>query len=334
MKKRYLHQAGIAILGSGRALPKKAASSAELDREHGLAPGSIETATGVQTRFVCTDENQIDLAVMAARRALISANLGAQDIDMIISAAAVPYQAIPSTAPLIQQGLGIPDGTCFGTDINCTCLSFPMALHLADGYLRGHDAKILIVASELASRGLPWVTQPDVAGLFGDGAGAVVVGTRDGSGLRAAHFVTYPSLYDACQLAAGGTRFDFERDHAAFAAHAKFTMDGKALFRITAKHFGHFVDDLLDKADTSKRDITRVIAHQASPGALAHLVRVCGFAPDQVVNIAAQFGNQIAASIPFVLDHAMENGQVRSGDRIALLGTSAGVSFGGIVLDV
>jgi len=253
---------------------------------------------------------------------------------MIISAAAVPYQPIPATAPLFQQALGIADGTCFGTDINSTCLSFPMALHLADGHLRGRDGKILIIASEVASRGLPWATQPDVAGLFGDGAGAVVVGRGQGAGIRAAHFVTYPALYEACQLGAGGTRFDFDRDAAAFAAHSKFTMDGKSLFRITAKHFGGFVADLLQQANTTHGDITCVIAHQASPGALAHLIKVCGFAPDQVVNIATDVGNQIAASIPFVLDHALKAGLVSAGDRIALLGTSAGVSFGGIVLDV
>lgn len=327
-------QLGLKILGTGRALPANAVSADELDRQHGLAPGTIAQTTGVRTRYYCGEEDQIDLAVQAAQKAMKAASLDANDIDMIISAAAVPYQPIPATAPLIQQGLGIADGACFGTDVNTTCLSFPMALHLAEGHLRGRDANILIVASEVASRGLPWAHQPEVAGLFGDGAGAVVVGRGPGAGIKAAHFATYPALYDACQLGAGGTRFDFDQDPDAFAAHSKFAMDGKALFRITAKHFGGFVDDLFTKADTSHDQITRVIAHQASPGALAHLIRVCGFAPDQVVNIAADVGNQIAASIPFVLDHAVENGLVKQRDRIALLGTSAGVSFGGIVLDV
>lgn len=325
---------GLRILGTGRALPSRRMTSDDLDRAHGLALGSVAQMTGVNTRYYCEGESQIDLGVAAATKALTAAGLAAQDIDMIISAAAVPYQPIPATAPLIQQALGIADGACFGTDVNNTCLSFPMALHLAEGHLRARDAKILIVSSEVASRGLPWDTQPDVAGLFGDGAGAVVVGRSPDVGIRAAHFVTYPSLYAACQLGAGGTRFDFDREPDAFAAHSKFTMDGKSLFRITAKHFGGFVDDLLAQADTAHNQINRVIAHQASPGALTHLVRVCGFETDQVVNIAADVGNQIAASIPFVLDHAIESGMVKSGDRIALLGTSAGVSFGGIVLDV
>ncbi|MCK5745859.1 MAG: ketoacyl-ACP synthase III, partial [Oricola sp.] len=106
-----MHQAtGLAILGTGRALPKREASSAELDRTHGYEPGWLEARTGVATRYFCDHENQIDLAAEAARKALDEAGLRAQDLDVIICAAAVPYQPIPATAPAVQRALGIDDG--------------------------------------------------------------------------------------------------------------------------------------------------------------------------------------------------------------------------------
>ncbi len=326
---------GLKILGTGRALPARAVTSDELDRRHGLPEGYLQKTTGVTLRYICDGESQIDLAVAAARKALDAAGLAASDLDLIVSAAAVPYQPIPATAPAIQRALGIADGACFATDVNCTCLGFPVALLMVEGMLAsGRYSKALIVSAEVASRGLPWATQPDVAGLFGDGAGAAVVAVGADSGIRAADFRTYPSAYDACSIGSGGTRIDYDTQTAEFVAHSKFAMDGKELFRVTVKHFAGFVDDLLHRADTTRHRIDRVIAHQASPAALAHMIRLCGFRPEQVIDISANHGNQIAASIPFVLDHARQAGLVRDGDRIALLGTSAGVSFGGLVMDV
>lgn len=325
---------GLTILGTGRAVPGRVVRSADLDREHRLAPGSIEAMTGVVTRHVCDGESQIDLAVAAAERAMAEAQVGPEEIDLVLSAAAVPYQPIPATAPAIQRALGIADGAAYAFDVNSTCLGFATALQVADGLIAaGRARRVLIVSAEVASRALPWATQPDIAGLFGDGAGAAVVGPGSGR-LVAARFRTWAGAYDACAIGAGGTRFDLDRERAAFLAHSKFTMDGRELFRVTAKHFAGFVDALLAEAGTRREEIARVIAHQASPGALAHLTRLCGFRADQVVTLAAEVGNQIAASIPFVLDHAREAGLVRAGDRIAVLGTSAGVSFGGLVLDL
>ncbi|WP_420860522.1 3-oxoacyl-[acyl-carrier-protein] synthase III C-terminal domain-containing protein [Algirhabdus cladophorae] len=327
-------QIGLKVLGTGRALPCKKWLSTDLDKAHGYPEGTLEGLTGVTSRYLCDAEGQIDLAQDAAQKALRSAGLGAQDIDVVLSTAAVAYQSIPAMAPLIQRRLGIADGRCFAADVNATCLGFPTALHMAAEKLQLQpEQNILIVAAEQASRGLPWDTRPQVAGLFGDGAGAAVVSGAHHSGLLAAKFATYPSAYEACSLAAGGTRFDFQCDPQAFAAHSTFDMDAKALFRLTAKHFGGFVEDLLAMAQTQAADIKQVIAHQASPAGLNHLTRICGFDPAQVLNIASDFGNQIAASIPFALDYAVEHGHVRTGDRIALLGTSAGVSFGGLVMD-
>ena len=193
----------------------------------------------------------------------------------------------------------------------------------------------LVVSSEVASRALPWDSAPQTAALFGDGAAAAVITPhrpQHKSSIKASLMRCYPSAYEASTLGAGGTRFDYHNDPVGFAQHSRFQMNGKELFRITSKHFTGFVDDLLAQAGWRHDMVDLVIPHQASPLALAHMIKQTGFAPDKVVNIAASFGNQIAASIPFALDHAHAHGRIARGDRILLLGTSAGVSLGGAAL--
>ncbi|MEC7760386.1 MAG: 3-oxoacyl-[acyl-carrier-protein] synthase III C-terminal domain-containing protein [Pseudomonadota bacterium] len=321
----------IDISGTGRALPAQHVPTSHFDTRLGRPEGSLFAATGVRARYVCGPESQVDLAETAARAALADAGLQPSDIDLILFGAAVPYQPIPATAPLIMQRLGLPDGTAAAFDVNATCLSFLTALDTAARMIAtGQATRALVVSSEVASRALPWDTQPEVAALFGDGAAAAVVSQPTSAGIVASLMRTYPSAYDACTLGAGGTRFDYHNDPAGFAAHAWFAMDGKELFRLASRHFASFVDDLLARAGWARGDVDLVIPHQASPAALTHMIRQTGFAPDRVVDIIADHGNQIAASIPFALDVARRAGRMPTGTRTLFLGTSAGVSFGGM----
>lgn len=172
--------------------------------------------------------------------------------------------------------------------------------------------------------------------LFGDGAGAAVLTASadlpHASRIVAHQMRCFPSAYSASQIPAGGTRFDFHADPDAFARGALFEMDGRALFRMTAQHFAAFVDDLLAQAGWAREQVDLIIPHQASPQALAHMTRVAGFAADKVINITRHVGNQITASIPFALDHAVRQKRLRRGNKVLLLGTSAGVSIGGTEL--
>lgn len=324
----------IRICGTGRALPAQRVTAAELDRKHGS--GDLVASTGVATRYQCTSETQIDLALAAVESALVDAECSPQDIDLIISGASVPYQPIPATAPLIMHRLGVDDGTAAAFDVNATCLGFLTGLEVAARMITSGAARgAIVVASEVASRALPWDTHPDVAGLFGDGAAAAVIkSTPDGSetAVAALHMRTYPSTYDACGIGAGGTRFDFQKNPTEFTANALFAMNGKDLFRVTTQHFNGFVTDLLSKAGWSHGSVDWIVPHQASPGALDHLVRQTGFSSDRVIRIAEEVGNQVAASIPFAFDVARGDGRIKRGDKVLLLGTSAGVSFGGAAL--
>lgn len=321
----------ITILGTGRALPARCVKSETFDVRIGKPVGYLAETTGVAARYVCEAESQIDLAETACRAALNDAGVAPGDIDLILCGSAVPYQPIPATAPAVMQRLGMADGSAAAFDVNATCLSFLTALDTAARMIAtGQATRALVVASEIASRALPWDRQPEVAALFGDGAAAAVVTKATTGGMVASLMRTYPSAYDACSLGSGGTRFDYHNDPDGFAAHAWFGMDGKELFRLASRHFGAFVDDLLARAGWARDDVDLVIPHQASPAALTHMIRQTGFAPDRVVDIIADHGNQIAASIPFVLDVARRSGRMPEGTRTLFLGTSAGVSFGGL----
>lgn len=327
----------IRIAGTGHALPQRVVPSTELDRRLGLPSGHLEKLSGVASRHVCENEDQIDLAVAAAQKAIERSGVSLADIDLVLGACGVPYQPLPATAPLVMRRLGIPDGAASAYDINATCLSFLAALDLAAGRIAlGQCRTALVFSSEVASRALPWKEQPDVAALFGDGAAAAVVtAAPDGaSGIRASLLQTFPSAYEACEIGAGGTRFDFHRDPEAFAAHALFRMDGRELFRVTHRHFPRFVEQLLDAAGWAERDVDLVVPHQASPLALDHMVEHTGMERSRVVDIAARLGNQIAASIPTALDIAWRDGRIKPGMKLLMLGTSAGVSFGGMAIEV
>lgn len=319
--------------GTGAATPPVRFSS-ELDQQIGRPEGWLYRRTGVFSRHYCGSEDQIDLAVAASRQALDAAGIAPAEIDVILFAAAVPYQTIPSTAPLVQRRLGIADGACAAFDINSTCLSFLTALDLLASLLAtGRCRRALVVASEVASRALPWDDDPLTAALFGDGAAAAVFSSGDGGTyLAAAAMETYPSAFDACRIGAGGTRYDYRTEREEFARHSLFEMDGNALYRLTAQHFPGFLERLLAAAGWRQADVDLVVPHQASPGALAHLARRSGFRPDIVVDIARSHGNQVAASLPTALHVARSGGRLGSGARVLLLGTSAGISFGGLAM--
>ena len=330
--------AAFRLAGTGIGLPAKRVTSRDLDRQLGKPTGWLEAECGVAERYVCEHESQDDLAVTAATSALQCAGMMARDVDLIVFAASVGKQPIPATAPLIARRLGIAGGACAAFDVNATCLGFVTAFDLAGTYIGlGRYECALVVSSEIASRALPWASDPATAGLFGDGAAAAVLtqaGSDCASHIAAARFETYPEGYDLCRLAAGGTGIDYHRDDAAFHAASWFAMDGRELFKLSAKHFPGFVDRLLDAAGWQREHVDCVVPHQASPLALDHLVKRCRFPRERVIDIVATSGNQIAASIPMALHVARERGLVRQGAKVLLLGTSAGVSFGGLAIEI
>jgi 3-oxoacyl-[acyl-carrier-protein] synthase-3 len=193
---------------------------------------------------------------------------------------------------------------------------------------------VLAVSSDIASVGLDW-SDLGASGIFGDGAAAAVLGPADGtdSAVLAAGFSTHSEGAHTCEIPGGGSRHAPDRVEGPYGEIARFRMDGGAVFRLAIKHLPPFVDRLLAEAGNIELpDLPLVIPHQASHHGLSWLRERLALRDDQLVDIYADRGNQVAASLPSALHAAIESGRLRRGDRTLLLGTGAGLSIGGVVL--
>jgi 3-oxoacyl-[acyl-carrier-protein] synthase-3 len=326
----------VILLGTGHALPAEAVSSAQLDRQLNHRAGTVERIGGVRQRYFATrDETAAGLAAMAARRALEAAGLSLDDIDCLVAASGTMDQGMPSNAALIHRELGLSGRAIPAFDINASCLGFLAALDtLAWPVAAGRYRRVLVVAADIASCGLDW-SRLESSAIFGDGAAAAVIGaSADGrSRLLAAELTTLSEGVDLCRIPGGGTRYHPTRISQPFEDLAKFRMDGKGVFKLAAAHLPAFVERLLARAGLARGQLDWIVPHQASHLALAHLARRLGFARDRVVDIFAEHGNQVAASLPTALDIAIRDGRIRRGQRLLLLGTGAGLSLGGAVLE-
>jgi len=321
------------IAGTGRALPNRSMTLDDLVRQHGATFTEPEKCP--RSRHVSGErDSQMTLAATAARRALAGAELTPGDVDMVLHAAAVPYQPIPATSAQLAAILGLADGQAEILDVNATCLSFLSALDIAASAIeRGRAHTILIVSSETPSRALPWTDAPQTAALFGDGAAAVVL-TPGATRIRGLRLRSYPSAAAACELGAGGTRFDYQNDPDSFAAHSLFRMDGPALYKTTLRHMPRLIDAVLDAAGWRMDDIDTFLAHQASPVGLDHMIRILGLRDGQLLPTIHEVGNLVAASLPYGLATADIKGRLAPGSKILLAGTGAGLTIGAIALEV
>lgn len=325
----------IKLLGTGKYLPARQVTAAELDERLGLAAGWTEKKSGVRVRHYVTGETAAQMGAIAARQAVAAAGIALSELDCIVCASGTAQQEIPCTAALIQEELGLA-GTgiaCF--DINSTCLSFVTALDVMSCTMAlGVYGRVLIVSTEIASAGLNW-KQKESCVLFGDGAAAVVVGRtpdHEASRILGSAMKTYSEGAHYSEIRGGGTMLHPREYVNGYEDDFAFDMDGRKIFRLTSQLITGFVDSLLASAAVGKKQLRAVIPHQASGMALRIMQGKLGFSAEQMVNIMEDHGNVIAASIPMALHEAISQERVARGDYMLLLGTSAGLSLGGIVL--
>ncbi|WP_112310223.1 3-oxoacyl-[acyl-carrier-protein] synthase III C-terminal domain-containing protein [Pseudogemmobacter bohemicus] len=325
--------AAMRILGTGTYLPRHRLTSAEIDHRFGWADGTTEARYGLAVRHVAGQgESSSMMAAEAAAQALRAARMKASDLDLILGACGVMEQAIPSTATLVQARLGLGKSGVPSYDVNATCLSFVQALDLAALRIAaGRARRVLVFSADIASVGLDWA-EPDTAAIFGDGAAAVVLGADDREGVLASRFETYSEGQAACVLEGGGTRYGGARDPELLGRTNVFHMDGQTAFRISARYLPRFLKALMAEAGIGYRDLACIVPHQASGPALDHGLARLGVPLEKVIRTFGSLGNQIATSIPTALHHAITSGRLKRGDLAMLVGTSAGVSLGGMVV--
>lgn len=324
----------VRILGTGKYLPARAVTARELDKRLGKPDGWVERKSGVGVRYVVEHETASYMGARAATDALHAAGVAKEDIDCIVCASAVAEQPIPATAVLVQRQLGLEHSGIPSFDINATCLGFLTAFdtlsYLIDA---GRYRRVLLVASEVASAGLNW-RQHESCILFGDGAAAVVLGAGDGrSRVIASRMETYSAGAAYSEIRGGGTAYPPERYNERTRAEYLFDMDGKKIFRLASQMLPAFMERLFAAAGCRISDFRKVIPHQGSAMAMRLLQGKLGITDGQMMNIIANHGNTISASIPMGLHEGIRSGDIRRGDRVALLGIAAGMSLGGMVID-
>lgn len=325
----------LAILGSGHALPERIVTSAELDNQLGLPAGSVARISGVLQRHVAGPaDNAASLGAAAAHQALQAAGVALGQLDLIVCASGTQDQGMPCNAALLQRELGLGQSGIPAMDINASCLGFIAALDTLSWPIQaGHYRRVLLVCADIASCGLDW-QQVEVSGIFGDGAAAVVLGTGDGGPkILASCLKTYAEGAALCEIPAGGSRYHPRRIDVPFAPLTSFAMQGKGVFRLAAKYLPALMDDLLQQAGLRLEQIDWVIPHQASQQAMQHAARRLSVGPEKLIDIFARHGNQVAASLPTALDIAVRDGRIQRGQTLMLIGTGAGLSLGGMILE-
>ena len=298
--------------------------SNELDIQLGLNQNTIKERSGISSRYIFPVDYSQSKAMANCIRVMLTDNkIDINEIDLIICANAVPEQALPNTASALLHNLEL-NIACF--DVNLSCLSFISAVQLATSLISTKQYKNIIIASSDMPHKCLNFNDPESSYIFGDGCTAILMSEGAETQLLGTELKTYSENRDYCQIKMGGTLHNvntgFENDF------FYFKMDGKKLFRTVAQHVTEVIDNLLEKTKTNKEDIRYVLPHQASHLGMLHIVKKLGFTEQQVVNIYEEHGNQVATSLPTVLNHTMKHNNLKKGDKILLLGTGAGLTIG------
>ncbi len=318
------------ILGTGSHLPANRVTNAALaDR---LARDGIETShdwiverTGIHARhFADPQVTASDLALPAAQAALESAGVRADEIDLIIVATSTPDMVFPSTACLLQQKLGIHG--CAAFDVQAVCSGFVYALTVADSMIKtGAATKALVVGAEVFSRILDFKDRTTCV-LFGDGAGAVVVGASDEPGILASEL--HADGRHADILCTPGTVSGGD-----VLGHPLLKMDGQAVFKLAVGVLEKVARSVLEKAGRTDADIDWLIPHQANIRIMQGTAKKLKMPLDKLIATVDEHGNTSAASIPLAFDVAVRAGKIKRGDTVMLEGVGGGFTWGAVLLD-
>jgi 3-oxoacyl-[acyl-carrier-protein] synthase-3 len=316
------------LLGTGSALPVRAVSNAELAQTVDTSDEWIVERTGIRNRHIAGEgETTATLAADAARKAIEAAGIAAQDIDLIILATATPDQTFPAAATKVQAALGIDD--CVAFDVAAVCSGFLYAITVADSMIRSGAAnRALVIGSETFSRILDWEDRATCV-LFGDGAGAVVLGaeeSEDGARGILATKLHADGRHNQLLYVDGGP--------STTQTVGKLRMKGQEVFRHAVVNLASVLKEAMELAGLTPADIDWLVPHQANARILDATARKLKLSPERVVVTVDRHANTSAASVPLALDCAVRDGRIKPGDLIVLEAMGGGFTWGACVLRV
>ncbi len=314
------------LLGTGSALPAKSVSNAELAERVDTSDEWIRERTGIANRYIADEsETTSSLGTAAARAALDAAGIEPQAIDLIILATATPDQTFPASATKVQAALGIND--CVAFDVAAVCSGFLYAVSVADSMIRSGAAnRALVIGSETFSRILDWEDRTTCV-LFGDGAGAVVLGaeeSKDGARGILATKLHADGRHNQLLYVDGGP--------STTGTVGKLRMKGQEVFRHAVTNLAAVLREVLDMAGESADNIDWVVPHQANARILDATARKLGLAPEKVIVTVDQHANTSAASVPLALDVAVRDGRIKPGDLVVMEAMGGGFTWGACLI--
>ena len=311
------------IAGTGRGLPDRILTNADLEKMVDTTDEWIRSRTGIERRHIgAHDETNLDLCERAARNAMEMAGVGPVDIDLVIVGTTSPDQVFPNMGCLLQRRLGIGGPPAFSIEAACT--GFIYALNIAEKFLKTGAAKrALVVGGETLSRMVDW-TDRGTCVLFGDGAGAVVLEGSEKPGIISTHLHADGQYADLLYFASGVSKkpedFHARRDY--------IQMKGNEVFKVAVTKLGEIVLEALEANDLKGEDLDWLIPHQANMRIIDATARKLKLPMEKVVVTVQDHGNTSTASVPMALDVAVRDGRVKRGQLLLLEAFGGGFTWG------
>jgi 3-oxoacyl-[acyl-carrier-protein] synthase-3 len=317
------------IAGTGSYLPDRILTNTDLEEMVDTTAAWIVERTGIERRhIVAPEQTTLDLVEHAARRAMLAANVSADEIDLIALGTTTPAQLFPNTACLLQKRLGI--GGPPAIQIEAACTGFIYALSIADKFIRLGDAKCaLVIGAECISRLVDW-TDRNTCVLFGDGAGAVVLKSSAEQGVIATHLHADGGFSDLLFYPTGPSC----KHNPAVPAdkQAAILMKGAEIFKVAVAKLSGVVDETLAANGLEKSAIDWLVPHQANLRIIQAIAKKLDLPPERVVVTVQDHGNTSAASVPLALDTAVRDGRIKRGDLLLLEAFGGGLTWGSALI--
>jgi 3-oxoacyl-[acyl-carrier-protein] synthase-3 len=315
------------IAGTGRYLPERILTNADVEKLVDTSDEWIRSRTGVERRHVA-DESQTtsDLCVEAARIAMDDAGVSADDIDLIVIGTTTPDLIFPNIATLVQQRLGIHG--CPAFSIEAACTGFIYALTTTDKFVRSGETKCaLVIGAEVITKLVDW-TDRTTCVLFGDGAGAVIVKPSEEPGILSCHLGADGKYKDLLYYPVGPSK-DLAK---AGVGDSKIIMKGNEVFKVAVKTLGRVAEKALEANGVDKGDLDWLVPHQANMRIIQATAKRLEIPLDKVILTVQDHGNTSAASVPMALDVGVRDGRIKRGHLILLEAFGGGFTWGSVLM--
>jgi 3-oxoacyl-[acyl-carrier-protein] synthase-3 len=322
---------GVGIIGIGSYVPEKIVTNKDLEKIVETSDEWIVSRTGIKQRHVVEPGVATsDLATYAAEKALLDAGVTADEIDLIIVATATPDMLFPSTACLVQDKIKASKAAAF--DLSAGCSGFAYGLVTGSQFIKaGLYKKVLVIGAETLSTILDW-SDRNTCVLFGDGAGAVVLGeVPAGYGILGVDLGADGAGGELLKLPAGGSRIPTTNESINQRLHY-LQMSGNDVFKFAVKVMGEAAVKALDNSGLSHTDVDCLIPHQANIRIIQSAAKRLKLPMEKVIVNVDKYGNTSAASIPLAMDEAIKNDKLKNGDIIVLVGFGAGLTWASCVI--